>query len=71
MLAEDHHAAINEIANEDRRDVEKLSGIKSLSMLKTTRYALAAICLAASVGCLGLWWRTIRICDGASDVALV
>ncbi|WP_428303644.1 hypothetical protein [Lacipirellula sp.] len=27
-------------------------------MLKSIRYALAAICLAASVGCLGLWWRS-------------
>jgi hypothetical protein len=27
-------------------------------MAKVIRYALAAICLAASVGCLTLWWRS-------------
>ncbi|BBO32500.1 hypothetical protein [Lacipirellula parvula] len=27
-------------------------------MLKALRYTLAAICLAASVGCLALWWRS-------------
>lgn len=28
-------------------------------MLKAIRYTLAAICLAASVGCLALWWRSL------------
>ena len=28
-------------------------------MLKLLRYTLAAIFLAASVGCLGLWWRSM------------
>jgi hypothetical protein len=27
-------------------------------MLKATRYTLAAICLASSVGCLAVWWRS-------------
>jgi hypothetical protein len=27
-------------------------------MIKAIRYTLAAICLAASVGCLALWWRS-------------
>ena len=27
-------------------------------MLKALRYALAAICLTASVACLALWWRS-------------
>ena len=28
-------------------------------MIKAIRYTLAAICLAASVGCLALWWRSM------------
>ena len=28
-------------------------------MLTTLRYALATVCFAASVGCLGLWWRSM------------
>ena len=28
-------------------------------MLKAIRYTLAAICLAASMGCLALWWRSM------------
>jgi hypothetical protein len=28
------------------------------AVLKAIRYALAAICLTASVGCLALWWRS-------------
>jgi hypothetical protein len=27
-------------------------------MAKYVRYALASVCFAASVGCLGLWWRS-------------
>ena len=27
------------------------------------RYALATICFALGVGCLALWWRSIRIHD--------
>ncbi|BBO32523.1 hypothetical protein PLANPX_2135 [Lacipirellula parvula] len=30
-------------------------------MLKAIRYTLAAICLAASVGCLALWWRSMNV----------
>ena len=32
-------------------------------MLKAIRYTLAAICLAASVGCLALWWRSCSSMD--------
>jgi hypothetical protein len=28
-------------------------------MAKFIRYALATVCIAASVGCLGLWWDTV------------
>ena len=34
-------------------------------MLKFLRYTLAALCLAASVGCLALWWRSMSIRDWA------
>jgi hypothetical protein len=30
-------------------------------MAKYIRYALATICLAASVGCLALWWRSDKL----------
>jgi hypothetical protein len=29
-------------------------------MLRFLRYALATVCFAASVGCLALWWRSVR-----------
>jgi hypothetical protein len=32
-------------------------------MAKLIRYTLAAICLAATVGCLALWWATVTIND--------
>ena len=32
-------------------------------MLTTLRYALAAVCFAASVGCLALWWRSATTSD--------
>ncbi|WP_428305006.1 hypothetical protein [Lacipirellula sp.] len=32
-------------------------------MLKAIRYNLAAICLAASMGCLSLWWRSMTYRD--------
>jgi hypothetical protein len=32
-------------------------------MLKSLRYALATFCFAASVGCLGLWWRSFNTRD--------
>lgn len=31
--------------------------------LKAIRYTLAAICLAASVSCLALWWRSSATLD--------
>jgi len=30
-------------------------------MLKLTRYVLATVCFAASVGCLALWWRSEKL----------
>ena len=32
-------------------------------MAKFVRYALAAVCFAASVGCLALWWRSMTHMD--------
>jgi hypothetical protein len=32
-------------------------------MAKLIRYTLAAICLAASVGCMALWWRSLTTLD--------
>ena len=32
-------------------------------MFTYLRYALATICFAFGVGCLALWWRSIRIHD--------
>ena len=32
-------------------------------MTKYLRYALASLCFAASVGCLGLWWRSFTVSD--------
>ena len=32
-------------------------------MVKFIRYALAAVCFAASVGCLALWWRSMSTRD--------
>ena len=32
-------------------------------MAKYVRYALASVCFAASVGCLGLWWRSMSTQD--------
>ena len=32
-------------------------------MVKLIRYTLAALCLAASVGCLALWWRSYYTSD--------
>ena len=40
-------------------------------MLKYLRYTLAAIFLAASVGCLALWWRSIAYYDAASYEQIV
>jgi hypothetical protein len=34
-------------------------------MLKAIRYTLAAMCLAASLGCLALWWRSTLYLDNA------
>jgi hypothetical protein len=34
-------------------------------MAKFIRYTLATICIAASVGCLALWWRSYTISDVA------
>ena len=31
--------------------------------MKLIRYTLAALCLAASVGCLALWWRSMSTWD--------
>ena len=33
-------------------------------MAKFVRYSLAAVCFAASVGCLALWWRSCTCADG-------
>ena len=32
-------------------------------MAKVIRYSLAAVCFAASIGCLALWWRSITVSD--------
>ncbi len=32
-------------------------------MISCLRYALATLCFAASVGCLGLWWRSLSFND--------
>ena len=32
-------------------------------MIRFIRYSLAAVCFAASVGCLALWWRSITTYD--------
>jgi hypothetical protein len=35
-------------------------------MAKFIRYALATVCFAASVGCLGLWWRSTTYFEKAA-----
>ncbi len=37
--------------------------LKTSIMLTYLRYALATFCFAASVGCLGLWWRSVALID--------
>ena len=32
-------------------------------MAKFIRYVMAAVCFAASVGCLALWWRSLYVSD--------
>jgi hypothetical protein len=39
-------------------------------MLNYIRYTLAALCLAASVGCLALWWRSITTYDSVAGPIL-
>ena len=39
-------------------------------MTKYLRYTLAALCLAASVGCLALWWRSITTYDSVAGPIL-
>ena len=39
-------------------------------MVRFIRYALATFCFAASVGCLGLWWRSITTYDSVAGPIL-